>query len=60
MFFDNNGDFVNPEGSSEPLATGPYDCVFTITPANANEKIFLSAFAMYVNGGNGELFSGEG
>ena len=55
MFFDNNGDYEPP---AEPVVYGTHDCVFTITPANANEKIFLSAFVSQVNGANGLQFSG--
>jgi hypothetical protein len=53
-FFDNNGDWVAPNG---PAAAGTYDCVFTVTPADATEKIFLSAFVSQVNGANGLLFT---
>jgi hypothetical protein len=53
-FFDNNGDWVAPNG---PPAAGTYDCVFTVTPADATEKIFLSAMGMQVNPSNGESFT---
>ena len=55
--FDANGDFDEPAG---PPAAGTYDCVFTVTPADPTEKIFLNAIGIEVNPSNGESFSGGG
>jgi len=41
-FFDGNGDFDFPISGPAPLAAT--DCTFKITPADANEKIFIMGF----------------